>query len=600
MMRLSSVGTRIGELTTPPQASPAERAKLQQDADLVILNRQRRGEWSAGVKAHTEYQKRPLEWIVEKLEVPEETIRWSLSGKEYESHEWDGNADPLVTVLESLADGKDVGVESATGVGKTYAAACITLWYLAVFEDSIVITAAPKEAQLFLHVWKEIGKLWPRFHEHFPQAELLTGKIRMKPAQEDRETWAATAFVAGVGADEEVAQKAAGFHSPYMLWITEETPGLHPAFMNTIQHTRTDDRNQHLALGNPDHRNDPLHQFCLDDWVVHLRISALDHPNVVTGKPVVPGAIGRKRLEQRTTKFGKGSRLYGSRIRGISPAEAEDALIKWEWCTQAAAKHDDDAYRAGSLALGVDVANSEHGDKAAIARWQGSCLTEVEDFQCPDASLLGKRVFLEATDKENPIDPRYIGVDSVGVGASTVNKMRELGMKVRHLSGGTRAIPGLDTDLLWSETESDLEGSLKPSGPKVIEAERFDRLRSQIWWRMREDLRLGRIALPPDEDLWQDLCTPTYKTQGGKIGVETKEEIVKRLKRSPNKGDAACYGNFVRRRTPVRKKHEDEVEANRNRDYGLERYFKRHTKRQAKEKQLLERAFARASRRRKR
>jgi hypothetical protein len=546
-------------------------------AQAIMRQRQTAGTWRGGILAHTEYQTRPLEWITTYLGVPERTLRWSAH-EAYQWHDWDGTLDPLVAVLEGLAEGQDVGVESGTGVGKTYLAACITYWFLACFEDSIISTIAPKEGQLLKHVWKEIGNLWPQFKQHFPQAELLpgTGVIRMKPQDEGREKWAASAFVCGVGASEEVATKAQGLHAEHMLLITEETPGIHPAIMEALYNTRTDDHNIHLALGNPDHRQDELHKFCEETADLHVRMSALDHPNIVTGERIVPGAIGRDRLAKRIRRLGKGTRLYESRVRGISPMEASDALIRWEWCTAAAGRYSDPQFRQGTLALGADVAQSSDGDFAAIARWQGACLTEVQSFRVnPNlgANDVAQRVFLDASDPQHPVDPRYIAIDTVGVGASTVNELRRLGLKVRHLSGGRKAVPGIDTDTLWSETEPDLEGHIKPAGPAIVEAERFDLLRSQVWWRMREDLRLGRIALPNDEELFQDLTTPTYTTLNGKIVVESKEKIMQRLRRSPDKGDAACYGNFVRRRTPLHRQEPDPattVRAGPNRDVGLE------------------------------
>ena len=478
----------------------------------------------------------------------------------------------------------------------TFIAACTVLWFLACWKDSIVVSGAPKSDQLLLHIWKEIGALMPKFHEHFPQAELLTGKLRMKPEEDGKEKWAATAFVCGVGADEQSATKAQGFHAPDMLIITEETPGIHTAIMAAFSETRTDDHNLHLALGNPDHRQDQLHVFCEDEWVNHLRISAFDHPNIVSKKKIVPGAIGPKRLAQRIKKHGKGSRLYLSRVRGISPAESEDALIKWDWCVAAAKKYNDKELRHGEQALGVDVANSPDGDKGAKARWLGACLTEVEDFHCPDANLLGKEVFEEARDED--IDPRYIGVDDVGVGAGCVNEIRRLGMKVRYLSGGRKAVPGLDEDALWSQIEPDLEGNLKAVGPKVIEAERFDNLRSQVWWRMREDLRKEGVALPYDEELFADLTTPTYTTRGGKICVETKKEIIKRLKRSPNKGDATCYGNFVRRRSPLGRLREvAALVSTSSRDYGLEQLLGKMGKEKARQNRQFQRDFKRLAKR---
>jgi len=583
---------------------------LKRRADSELEKRKRAGTYVASHMAHIEYQGEPLRWIVEKLGVPEHTLRWSLNSG-YIGHEWDGDVDPLVVALEALAGWHDVGIESATGTGKTFLAACVVLWFLACFEDSLVVTSAPKADQLLTQLWKEIGQLWPRFKVHFPDAELLTGKVRMRPGQDTgKETWVALAFVAGVGADEEAAQKAAGFHRAHMLIITEDTPGIQAPIMEAFQNTRTDDHNLHFALGNPDHRNDQLHRFCFDkderryEGVVHLRISALDHPNIVCGrdpltnKAIIPGAIGPRRIKERTARYGKGGRLYQSRIRGICPAEAQDALIKWEWCRAAAARYHDPAYRLGGRAMGVDVAASEAGDKGAIARWEGSCCTEVEDFACPDPNALGRRVVLEARDADNPVDRRFVGIDDVGVGAGTVNECRRLGFKVRYISGGRKAIPGLDTDTLWSTME-DEGGQLRATGPVVVEAERFNNTRSQVWYRLREDLRLGRIALPEDEELWSDLTTPTYGTRNGQIFVEPKEAIIARLRRSPNKGDACAYGNFVRPRTweapgSVRRARAEEQEGmgmGKNRDWGLERRLAQHEKRTEDERRRIRRAF---------
>lgn len=576
--------------------TPAAMERLRLQAKAEMERRRRGGDWSGSVLAHEEYQTRPLEWINEFLGVPLETLVWSLS-PEYAKHQWDGHTDPLRRVLETLAAGRDCGVEAATGVGKTFLAACIVLWFLACHDNAIVPTVAPKEDQLLRGVWKEIGDLWPRFQRHFPTAELLTGLIRMRPAESGREKWAAFAFVCGVGASEEAATKAQGIHAEHMLILTEETPGIHQAIMNALYNTRTDDHNIQLSFGNPDHRHDTLHTFCEHDEVTHIRISAFDHPNIVTKRRVVPGAIGRKRLRERINKLGVGSRFYQSRVRGISPTESSDALIKHEWCVAAAARYNDPAFRRGGQALGVDVARSPNGDKAAIARWQGACLTEIESFPCEDPSELGLRVVTEA--KLAGIQGKHVGVDNVGVGAGTVDRAKEEGFKVRGIGGGQKALPGVDIDLMWSETEIDAEGIERARGPVVIEEERFDNKRSQVWWRLREDLRLGRIALPDRSELFRDLTTPEYKTLGGIIRVESKESMVKRLGRSPDEGDATAYGNFVRPRVPLRRKPDPgELKSTERRDRGLERMLAERAKRDAAERKRVQRLLRNMGRKR--
>lgn len=578
-----------------PVISPATLDQLRARAIAKRIELQRLGQWEGGIRPHTEYQRKPLEWIVKYLEVPEETLRWSISGPEYLTHEWDGDRDPLIKILDGLAAWKNVGCEAATGTQKTYTAACVVFWFQACFENSLVITVAPTENMLLKQLWKEIGDLWPRFQKHFPNAELLSGLIRMRPQEAGREKWAALAFVCGVGADEEIAGRAKGFHAEHMLIISEETQSIHSAIITSFDHTRTADHNLHLALGNPDNQQDELHKFCERPTTVAVRISAFDHPNIVTGCSIVPAAIGPNRLEERKHECDPpDSRMYLSQIRGICPKESEESLIRWEWCEAAAKRFDDPAYRVGGLALGADVADSPTGDKAAIARGQGACCTEVVDFRVRDANEVAQRIFLDATSRENPVDPRYIGIDSVGVGASAVNELKRLGLKVRLISGGQKAIPRIDTDLLWSETKS-VEGRVRSAGPLVVEAERYDNTRSQVWWTLREDLRLNRIALPEDPELFKDLTAPTFGTPNNKIAVEGKDKLRTRLGRSPNKGDALAYWNWVRRRSPLNTRVPPSP-VSKNEDRGLERLLAKHNK----QREQKERRFQRMLRQRQR
>ena len=69
-----------------------------------------------------------------------------------------------------------------------------------------------------------------------------------------------------------------------------------------------------------------------------------------------------------------------------------------------------------------------------------------------------------------------------------------------------------------------------------------------MWWRLREALDPDyglEVVLPPDPKLQADLTAPTYSVRPGqppKIYVESKQDIMKRLGRSPDRDDAVVYG----------------------------------------------------------
>lgn len=71
----------------------------------------------------------------------------------------------------------------------------------------------------------------------------------------------------------------------------------------------------------------------------------------------------------------------------------------------------------------------------------------------------------------------------------------------------------------------------------------FANKRAEAWWRFREALDPDQeggsvVALPPDPELRSDLAAPTFKPDMLKIQIESKDDIRKRIGRSPGKGDA--------------------------------------------------------------
>lgn len=81
----------------------------------------------------------------------------------------------------------------------------------------------------------------------------------------------------------------------------------------------------------------------------------------------------------------------------------------------------------------------------------------------------------------------------------------------------------------------------------------FANRRAEAWWRFREALDPDQeggsiICLPPDPELRADLTAPRYLAsrmqESGLIQVESKEDLRKRLGRSPGKGDVAVMCLF--------------------------------------------------------
>ena len=72
----------------------------------------------------------------------------------------------------------------------------------------------------------------------------------------------------------------------------------------------------------------------------------------------------------------------------------------------------------------------------------------------------------------------------------------------------------------------------------------FQNVRAAMWWNMREMLdpvNGYEVMLPPIELLRDDLATPRYSIKRNAIvQLESKQDIILRIGRSTDYGDAAC------------------------------------------------------------
>ena len=75
----------------------------------------------------------------------------------------------------------------------------------------------------------------------------------------------------------------------------------------------------------------------------------------------------------------------------------------------------------------------------------------------------------------------------------------------------------------------------------AIDGNRFQRLRDELWWKAREWFEARDCVVPNDDSFVDELCGPLYSvTSGGKIQIEPKAQMKRRLGRSPDKADAFC------------------------------------------------------------
>jgi hypothetical protein len=127
-------------------------------------------------------------------------------------------------------------------------------------------------------------------------------------------------------------------------------------------------------------------------------------------------------------------------------------------------------------------------------------------------------------------DEAPVHVDVVGVGTSTYDFLCQNNIHSIPVNGSAQA-----------------GGTAKGEMPL-----RFGNLRAELHWRLREALDPANpepIALPFDQQMAVDLAAPRWSLGKNGIMIEPKENIIKRLGRSPDRGDAVVLANIV---TPKR------------------------------------------------
>jgi len=180
-------------------------------------------------------------------------------------------------------------------------------------------------------------------------------------------------------------------------------------------------------------------------------------------------------------------------------------------------------------AVGIDVSRGG-GDPTVYSPRYGTWFAEqisVPGAQVPDGWTVSQRALTILT------QGAQANVDVIGVGSSAYDTL----------------LPSWpDTNAMNSSEGSDATDRSGRLG--------FANKRSEWWWKFREALDPEKgddLALPPDPELLADLCAPRWKLTPRGIQVEPKEGskdnpgegIIKRIGRSPNKGDAAVYALFL-------------------------------------------------------
>jgi len=411
--------------------------------------------------------------------------------------------------LDAVGRHKRASVRGPHGLGKTAIPAWLMLWFIDTREragaDWKVITTAGSWTQLRFFLWPEFHK-WQRlcvpalgWREGI---ELLSLSVRLRHGQ---------AFPVAPSRPELIE----GAHADQVLYIYDEAKSIGPATFDASEGAFAgagiDGREAYAWAGSTP--AEPVGRFA----DIHHRRPGLDDwwPRHVTlAEAIAAGRISAEWAEQRKKQWGERSAVYQNRVLGEFAAEDAQSVIPLAWIEAAMDRWRalDGGY-APFTAVGVDVARYGE-DRTVLALRYGDAIGPLLVYSKDETTVTTGRVvgILRA-------HRGYASVDVIGLGAGVVDQLREQGYETVAFNAAGRS------------EHKDRSGELG-----------YVNRRSAAWWNLREMLDPGfesAVALPPDEELLGDLVTPMYRVvSGGRIAVESKDDIRKRLGRSTDKGDA--------------------------------------------------------------
>lgn len=171
--------------------------------------------------------------------------------------------------------------------------------------------------------------------------------------------------------------------------------------------------------------------------------------------------------------------------------------------------------------MGVDVARGGR-DQTIIARRHGAWYDQLLAY--PGATTPSGPAVAALVVAARP-GQATVGVDVIGVGAAAFD-----------------ALPPDLESVAVNVASAAPDGATDRSGQLT-----FGNYRAYLWWRTREALDPDTgdgLALPDDEQLRQELCAPRFFVRSGKVWVESKDDVIKRIGRSTDRADAVMLANL--------------------------------------------------------
>lgn len=377
-----------------------------------------------------------------------------------------------------------VAIKTGHGVGKTlWGAVAICYWLGTGGPGTAVVTSAPTNRQVEELLWREVNSLWIRSAMLTQLARPLMREVRI------------SADWVGYGFSTHDPGRFQGWHAPRLRFLIDEANAFPENIWQVIDTCLTGGDQQLVMLGNPIVSVGRFYRSFGDPAVAKLTISAREHPNVRSGRELIPGAVTAGWIERFEDRYKSDPNIIRSRIDGEFPESGSVySIVPIDWLRRARTI---EPKTISPVVYGLDVAR--YGDNLCVlTRLEGQRLVSQESWGHRSTTYTVAHAAERM--RENPADA--IVVDDPGVGGGVTDGLRDQAFNVVAFEGGGKA----------------------------VDAERFHNRNAEAWWHVREAFEHGMMRVDgPEGELDMQLSSREYQVRGDKrIALEGKTDYTKR------------------------------------------------------------------------
>lgn len=417
-------------------------------------------------------------------------------------------------ILESLRDEPNTAVKSCHSAGKSWISALATCWWLDVHPPGTarVVTTAPTSKQVDAVLWYEINKMHAALG--------LRGQCNI------RDWWFGKQLVA-FGRKPPDHDEAAfqGVHAKYILVIYDEAYGIPKKLWDEGSSLASNEYGRQLAIGNPDGPG-VFEEKCRTGsvWnVIHIPYwSTPAYTGEKVSQALLDVLISRRWVEEKKVDWGEESALFQSKCGGDFPTVGDpSAVVPHTWvarCRLLELAGDDSEVEGG-----VDVGAG--GDRTVLRERRGPRAGRELVFRDADPM----RSIGTLVEKINDWGITRVKIDVTGHGWGLAGRLRELSSRHNTSRGETTH-------------SAEVVRVNFGAGPSEKFKRKYANVRAELYWEVGRELsRLGLWDLTDvDDDVVHELTASRYVILDsyGKVRIEKKSEVIKRLRVSPDRAEA--------------------------------------------------------------